>query len=112
MPYKDLRLLSNSILGDYASTTFEKKVLLVMYYSELLALNFKEIDVIFKTQGREKIFNILYLEGNFVEHIFTLFMNFNLDTIMPKIFHELMIIQELLQQRKLLKSCNTSKFVQ
>ena len=75
MPYKDIRIISNGILGESTSTTFEKKVLLVMYYSELLALNFKEIDALFQTHSRERLFNIFYLDANFVEHIYALFLN-------------------------------------
>jgi hypothetical protein len=107
MPYKDLRLISNSILGEEFAATFEKKVLLVMYYSELLALNFKEIDALFQTHSRERLFNIFYLDANFVEHVYALFLNSEIDTIMPEIFDRLIRIQELLHQRKLLKSCDT-----
>lgn len=112
MPYKDIRIISNGILGESTSTTFEKKVLLVMYYSELLALNFKEIDALFQTHSRERLFNIFYLEANFVEHIYALFLNSEIDTIMPELFDRLIRIQELLHQRELLKSCKTTKFVQ
>ena len=112
MLYKDLKFISNNILGETSSTTFEKKVILVMYYSELLALNFKEIDALFQKHSRERLFNIFYLDANFVEHIYVLFLKSEIDTIMPKIFDRLIKIQELLHQRKLLKSCKTSKFVQ
>ena len=112
MPYKDLRTISEGILGELSSTTFEKKVLLVMYYSELLALNFKQIDAIFQTHSRERLFNIFYLEANFVEHIYALFLNSEIDTIMPELFDRLIRIQELLHQRELLKSCEGSGLVQ
>ena len=112
MPYKDLRTISEGILGESSSTTFEKKVLLVMYYSELLALNFKEIDAIFQTNTRERLFNIFYLDASFVEHVYVLFLNSEIDTIMPKIFDRLIRIQELLHQREMLKSCKTSGIVQ
>jgi hypothetical protein len=112
MPFKDLRIISNHILGEVSSTTFEKKVLLVMYYSELLALNFEELDTLFKSHSREKLFNIFYLEAKFVEHIYDLFLNSQLDTIMYETFDRLIKIQELLHQREMLKSWETSGVAQ
>ena len=112
MPYKDIRIISNGILGESTSTTFEKKVLLVMYYSELLALNFKEIDALFQTHSRERLFNIFYLDAKFVEYIYDLYLNSRLDTIMYEIFERLITIQGLLHQREMLKSCKTSGIVQ
>jgi hypothetical protein len=112
MPYKDLRFISNGILGETYPSSFERKVLLVMYYSELLAINFEEIESFLNMYSRERLFNIFYLDANFVEHIYALFLNSGIDTIMPEIFDRLIRIQELLHQRKLLKSCKTSGLFQ
>ena len=107
MPYKDLRTISNSILGESSSTTFEKKVLLVMYYSELIAINIEEIGILFKKHNREKLLKIYYLDTNFIEYIYNEFLTSGIDTILPKIFDRLIKIQELLHQREMLKSCKT-----
>lgn len=112
MPYKDLRFISNSILGEISTTTYNKKVLLIMYYSELLALTFIEIDDLLKTHGRIKLHRIFYLDVNFVEYIYSLFLESGIDTILRQLFERLMKIQDLLNQRKLLKSCKIAKFIQ
>lgn len=112
MKYKDLKFISTSILGEAATTTFDKKVLLIMYYSELLALNFKEVESLFNRHSREKLFKIFYLDEIFVEHIYHLFLNSKLDTIMYETFERLTKIQRLLHQRELLNSCNISGFKQ
>ena len=112
MPHKDIRTISDSILGKSSPPTYQKKVLFVMYYSELLALNFVEIEAIFKKNGRERIFNIFYLEQKFVEHIYSRYLNSELDSIMSEIYHRLVKTQELLHQRELLKTCKTTKFAQ
>ena len=112
MPFKDIRIISDGILGEASTTTFEKKVLLVMYYSELLALNFSEIDILFKTHSREKLFKIFYLDKHFVEYVYVLFLNSKLDTIMCETFERLITIQGLLHQRKLLNSCKRSGLAQ
>ena len=112
MLYKDLIFISNSIVGEATSTTFEKKVLLIMYFSELLALNFTEIDILFKNHGREKLFKIFYLDKYFVEYIYAHFLNHDIDIIMPQIFHRLTKIHELLDKWITLKSCKTSRLVQ
>ena len=107
MPYKDLRFISNGILGETYPSSFERKVLLVMYYSELLAINFEEIESFLNMYSREKLLKIFYLDINFVEHIYTEFVNSGIDTILPKIYDRLIKIQELLHQREMLKSCKT-----
>lgn len=112
MPFKDIRIISDGILGEASTTTFEKKVLLVMYYSELLALNFSEIDILFKTHSREKLFKIIYLDKHFIEYVYDLFLNSKIDTIMYEIFERLITIQGLLYQRKLLNSCERSGLAQ
>ena len=83
-----------------------------MYYSELLALNFVEIEELFKTHGRIKLHRIFYLDVNFIEYVYSLFLNSGIDTIMKQLFERLTKIQELLRQRKHLKSCETSKIIQ
>ncbi|BAH74457.1 hypothetical protein DMR_09660 [Solidesulfovibrio magneticus RS-1] len=112
MPYKDLRFISNSILGEISTTTYDKKVLLIMYYSELLALTFVEIDELFKTHGRTKLHEIIYLDIKFVEYIYSLFLGSGIDTIMNQIFERLIKIEELLHQREMLKSCERSGLAQ
>ncbi|BAH74547.1 hypothetical protein DMR_10560 [Solidesulfovibrio magneticus RS-1] len=112
MSYKDLIFISNQIIGEASSTTFEKKVLLIMYFSELLVLNFTEIDILFKKHGREKIFKIFYLDKDFVEYIYAHFLNHDIDTIMPQIFDRLTKLHELLDKWITLKSCETSGYVQ
>ena len=106
MPYKDLRFISNGILGETYPSSFERKVLLVMYYSELLAINFEEIESFLNMYSREKLLKIFYLDINFVEHIYNEFLTSGIDTILPKIYDRLIKIQELLHQRELLKSCD------
>ncbi|BAH76420.1 hypothetical protein DMR_29290 [Solidesulfovibrio magneticus RS-1] len=112
MPFRDIRHISTNILGEISTTTYDKKVLLIMYYSELLALNFVEIEELFKTHGRIKLHRIFYLDVNFVEYVYSLFLNSGIDTIMKQLFERLTKIQELLHQRKHLKSCETSKIIQ
>ena len=112
MPYKDLRLISNSILGGTHPISFERKALLVMYFSELLAINFKDIERLLNMHSREKLLKIFYLDINFVEYIYTEYLNTGIDILLPKIFDRLIKIQELLHQRELLKTCKPSGLAQ
>jgi len=83
-----------------------------MYFSELLAINFEEIGRFLSMYGRENLLKFFYLDINFVEYIYTEFLNSEIDTIMPKIFDRIIKIKELLHQRELLKTSNTPKFIQ
>lgn len=104
MPFKDIRAISNDILGDTFSTTFPKKVILVMYYAELLAFGFNEIEDLLRKIGRDKIFQIFFLESNFAEHIYNCFLNSKVEDILPQVYHRLIKIQELSYCNKLLHS--------
>jgi len=112
MTYKHIENCIKDELGDTFPITYKTKVALVMYFSELLALNFTEIDKILKTIGRDKILQIFQFESNFIEHIYTCLLNSKTKTILPDIYHHLVKMQELLHQREMLKSCNTSGLVQ
>jgi hypothetical protein len=75
-----------------------------MYYAELLALNFYEIEHMLNKHGIGKIFQIFFLESNFAEYIDTCFLNSKIEKILPEIYQRLITIQELIYYEKLLHS--------
>ena len=108
MPYTYIKAISLEILGENASTTYVHKVLLVMYYSELLALNFQEIESLFNKVGREKILNVFYLDSNFINYAYEKFCNSEIKSILEDIYDRLVKIQELFYYNRIFHSDNIS----
>ena len=75
-----------------------------MYYSELLAYGFNEIEDLLRKIGRDKIFQIFFLESTFVEHIYNCFFNTKIEDILPEIYDRLIKIQELIYYNEILHS--------
>lgn len=83
-----------------------------MYYAELLALTYSEIENILNTNGRDKIFQIFFLESTFAEYIYTSFLNSKIEKILPKVYHRLITIQELIYYDELLRFNQRPSLVQ
>lgn len=104
MQFKSLKAMSLKILGDFSTIDYERKVVLVMYYSELLAINFVEIASILDKISREKILNVFYLDAKFTNYIYTKFLNSEIQEITEDIYDRLVKIQELFYYTRLLRS--------
>lgn len=104
MPYENIKTISNSILGQKRPIPFEKKALLAMYFSELLSMSFYEIEHILDSMTREMMYQILYLDKQFVENIYTKFSQSRLEEMMLDIFNYLITVKEVNRNMELLKS--------
>ena len=104
MPYENIKIISNSILGQKRPIPFEKKALLAMYFSELLSMSFCEIEYILESMTREIMYQILYLDKNFIENVYTKFSDSQIDGIMVDIFNYIITVKEVNRNIELLKS--------
>jgi len=104
MPYENIKTISNSILGPKRPIPFEKKALLAMYFSELLSMSFCEIEYILDSMTREMMYQILYLDKQFVENIYTKFSQSQLEEMMLDMFNYMITVKEVNRNMELLKS--------
>lgn len=104
MPYENIKIISNSILGQKRPIPFEKKALLAMYFSELLSMSFYEIENILDSMTREMMYQILYLDKQFVENFYTKFSQSQLEEMMLDMFNYMITVKEVNRNMELLKS--------
>ena len=104
MPYENIKIISNSILGQKRPIPFEKKALLAMYFSELLSMSFYEIENILDSMTREMMYQILYLDKQFVENFYTKFSQSRLEEMMLDMFNYMITVKEVNRNMELLKS--------
>lgn len=104
IPYENIKTICNSILGQKSPIPFEKKALLAMYFSELLSMSFYEIEHILDSMTREMMYQILYLDKQFVENIYTKFSQYQLEEIMRDMFNYMITVKEVNRNMELLKS--------
>lgn len=74
-----------------------------MYFSELLSMRFCEIEHILDSMTREIIYQILYLDKQFVEDIYTKFSQSQLEEIMLDMFNYIITVKEVNRNIELLK---------
>ena len=87
--------MSLRILGTEPTVIYEKKVILIMYYSELLAINRTEIKIFLNKTGRGKILKVFYLDTSFTEYVYQMFCKSEIEAIFDNIYERLIRMQEL-----------------
>ena len=75
-----------------------------MYFSELLSMSFCEIEYILDSMTREMMYQILYLDKQFVENIYTKFSQSQLEEMMLDMFNYMITVKEVNRNMELLKS--------
>jgi hypothetical protein len=89
MPFEDIHRISRSILGDSTPPKFSRKVIFVMYLTEVQALCLEEINTLVTTVGRDSILRIFYFDPEFIDYIYSLFLSSKIEKLMPEIYTHL-----------------------
>ena len=74
-----------------------------MYFSELLAMSFYEIEHILDSMTREMMYQILYLDKQFIEDVYIKFCDSQIEKIMYDIFNYIIVVKEVSRNMELLK---------